>query len=270
VRAAERAFVVEGVNVLAAALEASAAIESLYVSPEGRSHAAVSDVVSKAHARGIRVHDLGAGVMERVADTVTPQGVCAVVGMLDVPLERALLTPAPPASSGTEAPSGIPAQPAPAAGRTILVCVDIRDPGNLGAVMRSADASGAEAVVCCEGTVDPYNPKVVRASAGSLFHVPIVVSPDSLAALAALASAGFLCLGASAHGGTDYVEVDFRSRVALVLGNEAAGLPEDVTSALDGTVAVPMYGRAESLNVAMAATVLCFEAARQRRRSPLQ
>jgi RNA methyltransferase, TrmH family len=261
VRAADRAFVVEGVNVLAAALEAAAAIESVYVSPEGRSHAAVSDVVARAHERGIRVHDLGTGVMERIADTVTPQGVCAVVAMVDVPLEAALSSSALPA---------LPATRATASGRTILVCVDVRDPGNLGAVLRSADASGAHAVVCCEGTVDPYNPKVVRASAGSLFHIPIVVSPDSLTTLAALAAAGFLRLGTSAHGGTDYVQVDFRSRVALVLGNEAAGLPDDVIAALDGSVAIPMYGRAESLNVAMAATVLCFEAARQRHRSPLQ
>jgi TrmH family RNA methyltransferase len=264
--------VVEGVNVLVAALDAGAAIESVYVSPEGRSHAAVSDVVSNAHARGIRVHDLGAGVMERVADTVTPQGVCAVVGMLDVPLERALSAAIPLTPPTVPTAPTPPAPQPPVTGRTVLVCVDVRDPGNLGAVLRSADASGAEAVICCEGTVDPYNPKVVRASAGSLFHIPIVVSPDSLSTLAELSSAGFLRLGTSAHGGTDYVEVDFRSRVALVLGNEAAGLPDDVASAVDGMVVVPMYGRAESLNVAMAATVLCFEAARQRRRarSPLQ
>jgi TrmH family RNA methyltransferase len=148
--------------------------------------------------------------------------------------------------------------------------VDVRDPGNLGAVLRVAGATAVSGVICCVGTVDPYNPKVVRASAGSLFHIPIVVSSDAPATLAALASAGFRLLGTSARGGADYAEADLRARVALVFGNEAAGLPEDVMKALDGTVSVPMYGRAESLNVAMAATVLCFEAARQRRSSPLQ
>jgi TrmH family RNA methyltransferase len=190
-------------------------------------------------ARGVRVHRLAPGVMDRVAGTVTPQGVLAVFPMVD-------------------------RDPEVLAGGTLVVVLDdVRDPGNAGTVLRTADAAGADAVVCCGGTVDPYNPKTVRSSAGSLFHVPLVVEPDTGRALAALAAHGYRRLGAVVRGGEDYVAVDWTRPTAVVLGNEAAGLPEGL--ALDATVAIPMAGRAESLNVGTACAVLCFEALRQRR-----
>jgi TrmH family RNA methyltransferase len=118
-------------------------------------------------------------------------------------------------------------------------------------------------VVCCGGTVDPYNPKTVRSSAGSVFHVPLVVGGDPAEVLGELAAHGLHRLGAVVRDGQDYVTVDWAQPTALVLGNEAAGLPDGLP--LDGTVGIPMAGRAESLNVGMACAVLCFEALRQRR-----
>jgi TrmH family RNA methyltransferase len=120
-------------------------------------------------------------------------------------------------------------------------------------------------VITCAGTADLYGPKTVRASAGSLFHVPLVLGGEPAEVLGALAAAGFRRLGTLARGGLDYVEADLSGRVALVFGNEASGLPERVAPLLDGGVTVPMSGRAESLNVAMTATVLCFEIERRRR-----
>lgn len=188
--------------------------------------------------------------MERVADTVTPQPVCAIVGAVDVSMASLLERPAPAAS-----------------GRLVLVCVDVRDPGNLGSVLRIAAAAGVFAVIVCAGSVDPYNPKTVRASAGAVFQVPLVKASDPSTTLAEMRVAGFRLLGTAARGGTDYLDVDLAEDVALVLGNEAAGLPGDLATSLDGAVTIPMAEGTESLNVAMTAAVLCFEAARRRRSS---
>jgi TrmH family RNA methyltransferase len=183
-------------------------------------------------------------VVEKVADTATPQPLLAVVRT-------------PQATLGDLATATF-----------VVVCVDVRDPGNAGAVIRSADAAGADGVVCCSGTVDPFNPKTVRASAGSVLHLPVVAGGEPVAVLQTLKGAGLACLAAVAHGGTDYSQVDLRAPLALVLGNEAAGLPDELAASIDGGLTIPMAGRAESLNVSMAAAVLLF-AVRQARSHPL-
>ena len=137
----------------------------------------------------------------------------------------------------------------------VLVADRLADPGNAGTIIRSAEAAGANAVVLTPGSVDPYNPKVVRASAGSLFRVPVIEATlDSLH--------GFRRLGASSHRGDVYTDPVYHGRVAVVVGNEAHGLDADAD--IDQWITIPHAGPAESLNVAMAATVLVFEVARQR------
>lgn len=228
----------EGAKVIGEALDAGAAVESLFVA------AGVDDpLIDRALAAGARVRVLAPGVLERVAGTVTPQPYLAVAGYCDVALDA----------------------DAVAGASSLVVCVDVRDPGNAGTVLRSAEAAGVGAVVFCAGSVDVFNPKAVRASAGALFHVPIVRGGDASDVLGQLAERGFRRLGTVAHGGEPYDTADLRGRVALVLGNEAHGLPSDVAALLDGTITIPMAGRTESLNVGMAAAVLCFEMARQRR-----
>jgi TrmH family RNA methyltransferase len=212
-------------------------VEGVYVAPD-----APDDVVTLAERSGARVHTLAPGVLERVADTVTPQPVMAIVSYVDVPLDR--LRDA----------------------TFLVVCVDVRDPGNAGTVLRSAEAAGADGVVCCGGSVDVYNPKTVRASAGTLFHVPVVAGGDAVEVLEQIGNWGIRRLGAAARTGCDYVALDFTQPSAFVLGNEANGLPPTVEPLLDEHVQIPMAGQAESLNVGMTAAVLCFEAARQRRR----
>ena len=218
---------------------AGAAPESLYVAAGAAdTDDGVAEVVGLSLAAGARVFELAPGVVDRVASTVTPQPVLAVFATLDV------------ASVPEDADF-------------VVVMADVRDPGNAGTVLRTADASGVGAVVFCGGTVDPYNPKTVRSSAGSIFHVPVVLAEDPVTLLAELGASGRRRLGAVVRGGQDYVAVDWSSPTALVLGNEAWGLPEGLP--LDGVVGIPMAGRAESLNVGMACAVLCFEALRQRR-----
>lgn len=230
-----RAFVVEGAKILEEALAARAPVESVYAGP-----GAPPELLVRAEAAGIRVHVLAAGVIERVAGTVNPQPVLAVVRTVDVPLTSL------------------------AGARLVLVCVDVRDPGNAGTVLRSAEAAGVDGVVCCAGAVDVYNPKTVRASAGSIFHVPLVVGGDAVEVLDEMATWGLRRLGAVAGSGRPYTEVDLTVPSALVLGNEATGLPGPVADRLDEVVTIPMAGRTASLNVGMAAAVICFEAARQR------
>jgi RNA methyltransferase, TrmH family len=245
-RQAERAFVVDSLKVLEAALDAGAAIESLYLPPVpddpagAAGPAAANPVIERALAAGIRASDLGPGVLERVAGTVTPQPVLAVAPYLDVPLDA--LRDAD----------------------LVVVCVDVRDPGNLGTVLRSAEAAGVGGVICCDGTVDVYNPKCVRASAGSLFHVRVVAGGEPEDVLATLGEWGLHRMATRPSGGQAYHQADLVRPTAFVLGNEASGLPEGLDRLVDETVTIPMAGRGDSLNVGMAAAVLCFEAARQR------
>jgi len=235
-RRSQRAFVVEGAKLVGEALRAGAALEGVYAA----AGALDEPVVRSAAEAGVRVFGLGPGVIERVADTVTAQPVLAVAAMVEAGLDNL--------RSST----------------FVLVCADVRDPGNLGTVLRSAEASGAGGVICCEGTVDVYNPKCVRASAGSVFHVGLVAGGEVVEVLEQVGAWGMRRLGTAAEGGEPYASVDLTVPTALVLGNEAHGLPDTVRPCLDGLVSIPMVGRAESLNVGMAAAVLCFEAARQR------
>jgi TrmH family RNA methyltransferase len=146
----------------------------------------------------------------------------------------------------------------------VVVCVDVRDPGNAGAVMRVAAAAGADAVVYSAGSVDPFNPKTVRASAGSVFHLPVVESAAPSDVLESMGRLGLRRWAAVSTGGVPYTEIDGASPLALVLGNEASGLPADVAHHVDDGVTIPMRSGAESLNVSTAAAVLCFEVARAR------
>jgi RNA methyltransferase, TrmH family len=180
---------------------------------------------------------LAEGVVEKVASTVTPQPVLAVARTCDVPLTS--LTGA----------------------TFVVVGARLADPGNVGTILRIAEASGADAVVLTEGSVDPFNPKVVRASAGALFHVNLVTG-GPLSELAQLGA--WSLVGATAESGRSYTSADWTRSVALVLGNEAHGLSLDERAQCSEFVRIPHRGRAESLNVAMAAAVLCFEVARFR------
>lgn len=219
----EGVFVVEGPNLVAEAASAGWRIVEQFLAPG-----------APPAAPGTVVHELGPGVLERVASTEAPQPVLAVVEMRRP--ELAVLDAA-----------------------TFLVVADaLGDPGNAGTLLRSAEASGADAVVFTPGSVDVYNPKVVRASAGALFHVPVFTDVR----LADLRRPGRRLLGTSSHQGSAHTRTDLVAPVGIVVGNEARGLSDDAP--VDGWITITQRGRSESLNVAMAATVLCFEVARQR------
>ncbi len=197
-------------------------------------------------AADVPVWTVAARTLADLSDTVSPQGILAICRTLDVPLDQAL----------------------GAAPRLVVACDQIRDPGNLGAVIRCADAFGADAVVVTGDAVDPYNSKVVRASTGSLFHLPIAVA-GLAETVAAARSAGLQVLGADGAGTHRLDELAASGRLERptlwVMGNEAWGLPADRADLLDDLVALPMYGRAESLNLATAAAVILYTTATAQR-----
>ncbi len=214
---------VEGAVLIAEAVAAGWEIETEFV-------ASGATAISSAP-----LFELGAGVLERVASTDHPQPHVAIVNVRDT--DRALRP--------TDRSHGL-----------VVVADRLGDPGNLGTILRSSEAAGVDAVALTPGSVDPFNPKVVRASAGAIFHVPVLT-----ATLAEVRAAGYRLVGSSSHRGGRHADVDWSGRVAIVLGNEAHGLSDDAP--VDEWVRIEHQGRTESLNVAMAATLLVFEAARR-------
>ncbi len=177
-----------------------------------------------------------------LSDSVSPAGIVALCRFVDRPLEHVL--------------DGSP--------RLVAICADVRDPGNAGTVIRTADAAGADAVVLAGTSVDLYNPKTLRASVGSAFHLPVAIEPDVPAAIAAARAAGLTVLAADGDGELDLHEAGDRlaGPTAWLFGNEAWGLPADVAALADHRVRIPIRGRAESLNLATAAALCLYESAR--------
>ncbi|GAA1037140.1 RNA methyltransferase [Virgisporangium ochraceum] len=181
--------------------------------------------------------------LESLAETVRPQGLVAVCRALDVTVKEALAR-----------------RP-----RLAAVLCEIRDPGNAGTVLRTADAAGAGAVVFVGDAVDPYNGKAVRASAGSLFHVDVVRDPDPLAVVSAFRDTGYTVLAADGYGPVALPDAPLAGPTVWLFGSEAHGLPPELGSAADHRVRVPLYGRAESLNLAAAAAVCLYASATEQR-----
>lgn len=196
---------------------------------------------------GVRVDEISERAAAKLSETTTPQGLVAVCRRVDVPLAAAL----------AHSP------------RLVAVLVEPADPGNLGTVLRTADAAGADAVVVAGG-VDVYNGKAVRASAGSLFHVDVVIGVDTRALVAAGRRAGLAVYATSGTGSRDLDELaesgDLGRPTMWLFGSEAHGLPRAAMEAADASVRVPIYGRAESLNLAAAAALCLYASARAQRR----
>jgi TrmH family RNA methyltransferase len=236
-----RSFLAEGPQAVREALGMPGILTELFATAAASDRHA--DLLGQAARQGIAVHAVSGEVMSELAQTVTPQGLLAVCRFIDVPL----------------------ADLAAARPRLVVVLANVRDPGNAGTVLRTADAAGAQGVVFTAASVDPYNSKCVRSSAGSLFHLPVVVGAEPAAAVAALRGAGLQLLAADGRADTvlDVGGADPRLRrpTAWLFGNEAWGLPADLLDLADSAVAVPIYGRAESLNLAAAAAVCLYASA---------
>lgn len=223
-------------------------VDSVYVSPRvAERDPELADLVRRAGERGVSVRLATDEVLDAMADAVTGQGIIAVCRIPE--------TRAGSVWAGLAAP------------RLVAVLCRVQDPGNAGTILRAADASGADAVVLTAGSVDVFNPKVVRSTAGSLFHVPLVTSADATGTAQLLRGRGVTVLAADGYGS---VRLDrppsglLSAPTAWLFGNEAQGLSPAERELAAERVAVPLYGRAESLNVATAATVCLYASAMAR------
>ncbi|MCW2889746.1 MAG: hypothetical protein JWL58_6608 [Streptosporangiaceae bacterium] len=244
----DRRFLAEGPQAVREALAlpgAPGGLAELFTTAEAENRH--PELIRAAEAARVPVLKVSGEVMAELAQTVTPQGLLAVCEFLDVALNDALAT----------GPS------------LVSVLAHVRDPGNAGTVLRTADAAGADAVVFTDASVDPYNGKCVRASAGSLFHLPVVVGPRYGELIPALREAGLTVLAADGAGKRsldETMDAGVLARpTAWVFGNEAWGLPDEILGLVDEVVSVPIYGRAESLNLATAAAVCLYASARAQR-----
>ncbi len=240
VRDAHREFLVEGANGVGQALESGAPLTVLFLTGPGDPFPEHS---RQAKARGVMVLVVSEEVMRAISSTTTPAGIVAVSRFVD--RDPVALLKEPPSLA--------------------VVLAGVRDPGNAGTIIRSCAAAGADAVFLGEATVDIYNPKFVRATAGAIFNLPFARNVEIPWLLRELGKSDLNRVAADPAGEAVYDQVDFRRRTAFILGNEAWGVPEELASAVDARVSIPMSKSVESLNVGMAATVLLFEAARQRR-----
>jgi TrmH family RNA methyltransferase len=231
---------VEGAQAVREALAWDGTVFEIFVTPDVRAR----DLIDLAESRGVPVSVVTDRAMAGLTETVTPQGIVAVCALVDVPLSAAL--------------AGTP--------RLVAVLVGVSDPGNAGTVIRVADAAGADAVILAGPAVDPHNGKCVRASTGSLFHVPIArAEVDQV--LTACRAAGLRLVAATGHAEPDLdsSRATLTAPTAWLFGSEAHGLPPEVTAAADAALRVPIYGQAESLNLATAATICLYATAWQQR-----
>ncbi|MFF3502692.1 TrmH family RNA methyltransferase [Streptomyces sp. NPDC003247] len=246
-RGKERLFLAEGPQAVREAAAHGDTLVELFATLEAAERHA--DIIGEARGAGARIHLAAEQVIEDISTTVTPQGLVGVCRFLDTPFDDILA-----------------ARP-----RLVAVLAHVRDPGNAGTVLRCADAAGAEAVVLTDASVDLYNPKAVRASVGSLFHLPVAVGVPVERAVAGLKEAGVRILAADGAGQHDLDdELDkgtMGGPTAWVFGNEAWGLPEETRALADAVVRVPLHGKAESLNLATAAAVCLYASARAQRAS---
>ncbi|MFJ9630444.1 TrmH family RNA methyltransferase [Streptomyces sp. NPDC101175] len=246
-RSKERLFLAEGPQAVREAAGYKDTLVEMFVTVEAAERYA--DIVGEAHDAGARVQLADEQVIADISTTVTPQGLVGVCRFLDTPFEEILR-----------------ARP-----RLVAVLANVRDPGNAGTVLRCADAAGAEAVVLTDASVDLYNPKAVRASVGSLFHLPVAVGVPVERAVAGLKDIGVRILAADGAGTDDLDDELDRGTMggptAWVFGNEAWGLPEETRALADAVVRVPIHGKAESLNLATAAAVCLYASARAQRGS---
>jgi RNA methyltransferase, TrmH family len=232
-------FLLEGPQAAREALSyAPATVVEIFATPAAmEKHVDVRDAARDA---GLRIEFTTDAVLDAMADTVTPQGIVAVARQ------------APTAVKDVFAASP----------RLVAICEEVRDPGNLGTIIRAADAAGADAVVLTGRSVDPYNPKVVRSTTGSLFHLPIAVGADLPAVVDRAHEAGMRVVAADVDGSDFLASRHLLSdSTAWVFGNEARGLEEGALAHTDLSLRLPIYGRAESLNLATAASVCLYETA---------
>jgi TrmH family RNA methyltransferase len=241
-RGDDRLALLDGWHLLTDALAADLRIETVAVVRGAATSDLDSHLLERARRRRATIVEVSAPVMDALSPVRTPTGVVALIERPQVHLSDLL-------------------RPSPA---LIVLAIDMQDPGNVGAVIRAAEAGGASGIAFAGGSSDPWGWKALRAAMGSTFRLPTLRVADSTALAVALRDAGVAILASVPRGGVPMHERDMRGAAAVAVGGEGTGLSQEFITSADGVVSIPMYGRAESLNVAVAAALLVYEARRQR------
>jgi TrmH family RNA methyltransferase len=233
-------LIIEGHRLLEMALASGTEISRVFFTENYRSKN--EDFLRHVSARASELIETTEQIISRISETDSPQGIAALMSYKTRALREISLASNP----------------------LIALCDGIQDPGNLGTIIRTADAAGADAVIILPGTCDPFMPKTIRATAGSIFNLPVLFAePEELVGWLRKRSIGLVV--ADAHASRTVYDADFRKPLAFVFGNEAAGVSEHLRKNSDSLVSIPIRGKAESLNVAASAAICLFEAVRQRR-----
>lgn len=238
-------FLVEGLRAVEEAVVYGDTISLFFTLAESERQ---KKLLQQAEEKGVELYQADDKIMHKICDTKTPQGVVAVVRMPKNDVNRLHL------SAGKQE-NNFP----------VVILDRVQDPGNLGTIIRTADAAGALGVILLAGSVDAYSPKVVRASMGSIFHLPLVQGIEPEDALTWCMRHGYTTAAASLTAAEELYKVDLSRKMAFILGNEANGVSSELQAASDKRLSIPMQGLAESMNVAMAAGVILFESLRQRK-----
>jgi RNA methyltransferase, TrmH family len=237
-REKDQAFLIEGAHLVEEALKSGISMRAILLTEDYSLSSTFQQFLSHTPTP---IYWISQAVSEKLSETETPQGVFAVVEMKLHQLAE--LTPGSP----------------------VLLLLDaVQDPGNLGTMIRTADAAGIGGVILGRGTVDVYNPKTVRSTMGSLFHLPIVQA-DLLSTCEELVKQGFRLIATSLEGAVSYDEPVYDGPIAIIIGNEGNGVSQEVLDRCQTKVKIPIFGQAESLNAATAAGIILYEAVRQRK-----
>lgn len=239
-RSDKRRFLIEGIRFVEEAVSSGAAIKYCLCSEKLYGDRA-EKLIKRLKDTGTSVYTLMGSLMDEICDTSTPQGIAAVIEEPVYDLRSI--------SEDCD----------------FLVIADrIQDPGNLGTIIRTSDAAGAHGVIITQGTVDPYSSKVLRSSMGSIFHVPVINALDSVSFMVEIKKRGFTIYAASLESSEPYYSSKYDHKTAIVIGNEANGVSDSIIECADRLIKIPMPGKAESLNAAVACGILLFEVARSR------
>lgn len=228
-------YIIEGFRLIQEALKAKINVEYIFISSDKVSK--IDEYLTDYLDDNIKIYEVDNNLIKELSDTEKPQGIIAVVKMKEYKINDN--------------------------GNFYLLCDKVQDPGNLGTIIRTAHAAGVDGIILSKGTVDIYNEKVIRATMGSLFYIPILMDDENNSIVKNLCNKGFSLLATSLEGDKDFFNEDLSGKVIVSVGNEGNGVSEEIYSLCDKKVKIPMPGGAESLNVAIATSIILYEKVRQ-------
>jgi TrmH family RNA methyltransferase len=234
-------FIIEGSKLFFEALNEEEKIASIFMSEQFLSTGESKEILARAAARSIKTYALPDRLFKAISDTESPQGILAIIKARHRNINQL-----------------------PAEGNLLVILETLQDPGNMGTIIRTADAAGFTGIIVSQGCVDVYNPKVLRSTMGSIFHIPLFFSDNLGETIQILKSKGTKIYAAHLKGTSNYFQLDMHNDTAIIIGNESKGISAEIAALADELVKIPMIGKAESLNASVAAALLMYESVRQR------